>query len=143
MSGQQRPARHATFLGAALQDVERLNGDDPRLGELALTRIRQLERREIDGVPLQDMAATGDLSDCRKLYFGFGSPPSHRIVYRDLGENGGIEVVEVVAIEARGELYAYLLAADRLKRLPDESKSRFSRVHQQAIAKRAARRPKP
>lgn len=139
---QPRPPRRATFLRAALQDVERLSGDDPRLGELALKRVRELERYEVEGVPLVDMAATGDVSDCRKLCFGIGSPPSHRIVYRDLGEHGGIEVVEVVAIEARSELYAYLLAANRLKRLPDESKSRLSRVHQQAIAKRAERRPK-
>jgi hypothetical protein len=136
-----RPTRRrALFLDAAKADVRRLAEDDRRLAQLALQRIRDLERREIEGVPLSDMAATGDLSDCRKLYFGLGDAPSHRIVYRDLGQSEGIEIVEVVAVEARAELYAYLLSAARLGRLLPESKPRFSRLHQQIVQRRAARR---
>jgi hypothetical protein len=125
---------------AAKADVRRLANDDKRLARLALERVRDLERRQVDGAPLNDMAATGDLSDCRKLYFGLGSPPSHRIVYRDLGPKGGIEILEVVAVEARDQLYAYLLSAARLGRLPEESRPRLNRIHQQIVQRRAARR---
>lgn len=86
------------------------------------------------------MASTGDLGDCRKLYFGLGQPPSHRIVYRELGPAGDIEILEIVAIEARDELYAYLLASVRLNRLPAESKPRFNRLHQEIVQRRVARR---
>jgi hypothetical protein len=139
LSRPRRP-RQARFLAAAKADVGRLAEDDPQLAVLALRKVRELENRVIDGVPFEEMAATGDLRDCRKLYFGPGDPPSHRIVYRDLGESGRVEVVEVVAVEAREELYAYLLAASRLGRLPVESKRRFNRLHQQVIQRRASRR---
>jgi hypothetical protein len=132
--------RRALFLEAAKEDVARLAEDDRRLARSALQAVRDLERGEVDGLPLADMALTGDLTDCRKLYFGLGSPPSHRIVYRELGPSGDIEILEVVAIEARDELYAYLLSAARLGRLPDESKPRFNRLHQQIVQRRAARR---
>lgn len=133
--------RRAEFVAAAKADVARLNVDDQRLGRLALERVRALENREIEGEPLNDMASTGDLADCRKLKFGVGTPPSHRIVYRDLGPQEGIEILEIVAIESRSALYAYLLAASRLGRLPVESEEQFGRVHQQTIARRSRRQP--
>ena len=134
------PRRKAVFLAAARADVKRLHGDDEALAVLALTKIRELERGSIAGVPLAEMAATGDLTDCRKVYFGPGNPPSHRIVYRDLGPAEGIEILEIVAVEAREELYAYLLAAVRLGRLPVESEPNFTRVHQEQITRRTRRR---
>ena len=136
----RRKPRRALFLDAAKADVGRLAEDDRRLAQLALQTVRALERRDVDGLPLADMALTGDLADCRKLYFGLGSPPSHRIVYREVGPSGDVEIIEVVAVEARDELYAYLLAAARLGRLPDESKPRFNRLHQQIVQRRAGRR---
>jgi hypothetical protein len=126
------------FLDAAKADVRRLADDDRRLAQLALQRVRDLEVGNVEGMPLNDMAATGDLGDCRKLYFGFGDPPSHRIVYRARPQ-GDLEIVEVVAVEARDELYAYLLAAARLGRLPPESQPRFDRLHQRVIRRRAGR----
>lgn len=132
--------RKALFRTEAKSDVGRLAEDDPRLARLALQRVRDLESEEVDGLPLGEMAATGDLGDCRKLYFGLGEPPSHRIVYRELGPTGDIEILEIVAIEARDELYAYLLAAARLERLSVESKPQFNRLHQQIVQRRAARR---
>lgn len=132
--------RRATFLDAARADIGRLAGDDRRLAALALRVVRDLELGVVDGESLEEMALTGDLSDCRKLYFGFGSPPSHRIVYRELGQDRTVEVVEVVAVEAREHLYAYLLASSRLGRLPWESRRRFSRLHQDVIARRRAKR---
>lgn len=132
--------RRALFRTEAKADVGRLAEDDPRLARLALQRVRDVEQGNVEGVPLGELALTGDLGDCRKLYFGLGDPPSHRIVYRELGPTGEIEILEIVAIEARDELYAYLLAAARLERLPAESKPRFNRLHQQIVQRRASRR---
>jgi hypothetical protein len=128
--------RRAELLPQAKQDIELLAGDDPQVAKVALRTIKDLEARRIEGEPLHDMAAAGDRSDCRKLYFGVGSPPSHRIVYRELGERE-IEVVEVVAVEARDELYVHLLASLRLGRLPAESQPRLNRVHQSLIERRS------
>ncbi len=139
MSPRRRP-RKAVFLAAAKADVGRLAEDDPDLAKLALRKVNELETGAVEGIRLQDMAATGDLSDCRKLYFGPGDPPSHRIVYRDLGDEAGIEILEIVALEVRQDLYAYLLAAARLGRLPIESKRHFTRLHQAAIQRRGSRR---
>lgn len=136
---QPRP-RQAKFLQAASDDIGRLKDDDPHLAVLALRKVKDLEARTVDGAPLENMALTGDLTDCRKLYFGFGDPPSHRIVYRELEDSGDIEILEVVAVESREELYAYLLAASRLGRLPQETKRRFNRLHQQVVQRRAHRR---
>lgn len=135
-----RRVLRATFLAAAKADIGRLAEDDTVLATLALRKVKELERGGADGVPLEEMALTGDLGDCRKLYFGLGRAPSHRIVYRDLGEDQGVEILEVVAVESRAELYAYLLAAARLGRLPIESRPRFNRLHQQVIQGRATRR---
>jgi hypothetical protein len=85
------------------------------------------------------MAKFGDLSDCRKVYFGYGGPPTHRIVYRELDENT-IEIIDVVAIESREDAYVYLLAAERLRRLPEETQQEFTSVHQRIIAKRALKK---
>lgn len=85
------------------------------------------------------MASYGDLSDCFKVYFGTTDEPTHRIVYRHL-DDGDIEVIEAVAVEARADGYVYLLAASRLGRLPKESKRRFDRIHQAMIALRSSRK---
>jgi hypothetical protein len=103
-------------------------------------KVKELEARTVDGAPLENMAVTADLTDCRKLYFGLGDPPSHRIVYRELEDSGDVEILEVVAVETREELYAYLLAANRLGRLPQATEGRFNRLHQQVIQRRAQRR---
>ena len=136
----RKPTRKATFLKAASDNIGRLADDDPDLAVLALRKVRELEARTVEGVKLEEVAVTGDLGDCRKLYFGPGDPPSHRIVYRELGEQEGIEVVEAVAVEAREQLYAYLLAAKRLGRLPTESEPRFRHQHQEVIQRRSQRR---
>lgn len=132
-------ARRAAFLLAAEKDLERLRADDPALPSAALRTLRDVVNGTIEGAPLNEMAVAGDLSDCRKLYFGPGKPPSHRIVYRLLGD-GTVEVIEVVAVEAREDMYAYLLAATRLQRLPAETKGRFNRIHQGVIRRRGERR---
>jgi hypothetical protein len=123
----------------AREDVRRLTKLDRRLAVVAATALRNISNGTTVGVPLEKMAKFGDLSDCRKVYFGYGSPPTHRIVYRELDENT-IEIIDVVAIESREDAYVYLLAAERLRRLPEETQQEFTSVHQRIIAKRALKK---
>jgi hypothetical protein len=138
--------RRLTVLPAAEADIQRIGQDDPRLALQALARIDLLRAGRLEGKPLRDMASTGDLRDCRKIYFAGtrDEKPTHRLVYRVTGHDADgreeIEVVDVVAVEARDEAYVYLLAAKRLGVLPRESEPRFNRLHQQVIAQRAAAR---
>ncbi len=121
----------------AASDIERLKTDSERLGLRALALIQLLGDGKISGQPLKDVARYGDLRDCFKVYFGeTGTAATHRLVYQET-DDGGIEVKEVVAVEQRGDDYVYLLVANRLKRLPAETKRAFNRVHQQVIARRS------
>jgi len=135
------PRRKAVLTSAALADLQRLGDDDPALPKMALDKLRHFEAGTVDAVPFSEMAKTGDLGDCLKIYFGPGKPPSHRIVLLRVDEST-VEVVEVVAVEARQDAYAYLLAASRLGRLPRETKPEFERVHQTVIGRRS-RKKKP
>ena len=85
------------------------------------------------------MAATGDLSDCRKIYFGHRNQPTHRIVLQQRPD-GTLEVLLVVAAEARADAYVYLLSAERLQRLPQPQQPNLDRLRQERIAQRARRR---
>ena len=123
----------------AREDVRRLTKLDRRLAVVAATALRNISNGTTVGVPLEKMAKFGDLSDCRKVYFGYGNPPTHRIVYRELDEST-IEIIDVVAIESREDAYVYLLAAERLRRLPEETQQEFTSVHQRIIAKRALKK---
>ena len=123
----------------AREDVRRLTKLDRRLAVVASTALRDIANGTTVGVPLEKMAKFGDLSDCRKVYFGYGNPPTHRIVYRELDENT-IEIIDVVAIESREDAYVYLLTAERLRRLPVETQQEFMSVHQRIIAKRALKK---
>lgn len=123
----------------AREDVRRLTKLDRRLAVVASTALRDIANGTTVGVPLEKMAKFGDLSDCRKVYFGYGNPPTHRIVYRELDENT-IEIIDVVALESREDAYVYLLAAERLRRLPEETQQEFKSVHQRIIAKRALKK---
>jgi ParE toxin of type II toxin-antitoxin system, parDE len=123
----------------AREDVRRLTKLDRRLAVVASTALRNIANGTTVGVPLEKMAKFGDLSDCRKVYFGYGNPPTHRIVYRELDEET-IEIIDVVVIESREDAYVYLLAAERLRRLPEETQQEFKSVHQRIIAKRAMKK---
>lgn len=127
--------RRVEFIAAAVNDLSRLT---PALRRVAVGLVNEIAERRIDGEQLHSLARSGDLGDCRKIYFGVGQPASHRIVFRIL-EDGSIEVVEVIAVESREDSYVYLLAAVRLGRLPAESRPQFDRVHQRLIAKRGRR----
>jgi hypothetical protein len=123
----------------AREDVRRLTKLDRRLAVVASTALRDIANGTTVGVPLEKMAKFGDLSDCRKVYFGNGSPPTHRIVYREIDEET-IEIIDVVVIESREDAYVYLLAAERLRGLPEETQQEFKSVHQRIIAKRALKK---
>lgn len=123
------------------KDIERLEKIDRRLSELAYNMLREIAAGTVSGESLEKMPKFGDLSDCRKVYFGYGNPPTHRIVYRIIDETR-IEIVEVIAIESRDDAYVYLLTALRLQRLPTETHSEYQSVHQRIIATRAKKKPK-
>ena len=120
-------------------DLGRLLEIDRKLGQLAAAMMKQLAAGSVTGVPLEKMPKYGDLSDCRKVYFGYGNPPTHRIVYREIDETH-IEVFEIIALESRDDAYVYLLAALRLQRLPLETAQEYQSVHQRMIASRAAKK---
>ena len=93
----------------------------------------------IAGQALRNTAFYGDLSDCFKYYFGVTDVATHRIVYRKL-PSGAIEVIEAIAVEQREDGYVYLLAASRLKTLPDSSTNALTRIHQKVIRRRSDKR---
>lgn len=113
--------------------------------ELRATALVELVRDgRVTGKGLESLPSYGDLSDCRKVYFAAtgSGPPTHRLVYQVVDDAAleVVEVVEVVAIEARDEGYVYLLASDRLGRLPEETQPRKKRTHEAVIARRGAQR---
>lgn len=133
--------RRITLTDAARTDIERLGGDNARLAVRALALIELLEEGSIDGVPLRHLPSYGDLTDCCKVYFGATGVPTHRLVYRIVDvDTATIEIIEVVAVEQRDDAYVYLLAANRLARLPPERRKSFSRTHQSVIARRHRQR---
>lgn len=147
-SSSKAPVRRVEYLGAAVADLERLKGDDVALYQRARGLLDLVEANEYDGVPLKEMSKYGDLSNCRKIYFGHGpARNSHRIVYQMAEpEEGGdlrVEVIEVVAVEARDDGYVYLKAAERLGLLPAETRPTLKRAQQRRIDDRAARKKKP
>lgn len=123
----------------ARQDLLRLKASDIALATVAASILKRLASGSVTGVPLEKMPKFGDLSDCRKVYFEYGNPPSHRIVYREIDETH-IEVFEIVALESRDDAYVYLLTALRLQRLPQETHQEYMSVHQRIVAERAKKK---
>ena len=127
------------YLPAALGDLRHLQHDDPALALEAGRILADVAAGRRDGEPLSAMAATGDLTDCRKIYFGHRNEPTHRIVLQ-VRPDGTIEVVLVVAVESRTNAYVYLLSAERLQRLPAVQQPNLDRLRQGRIAGRGRRR---
>lgn len=120
--------------------MARLKVDDPRLALRARALISLIDSGDVSGVELLLLPSYRDLTDCRKVYFGLtGQSTTHRIVYQVTPRAGieTIEIVEMVAVESRREGYVYLLAAQRLSRLPAESAAKLKRVHHQEIERRS------
>jgi len=135
----RRARRRLEYFPAALGDLRRLQQDDPALAAEAGRILNDVAAGRRDGDPLSAMAATGDLSDCRKIYFGHLNGPTHRIVLQ-VRPDGTIEVVLVVAVEARADAYVYLLSAERLQRLPAAQQPSLDRLRQDRITRRVRRR---
>lgn len=133
------PRRIIEISPDARQDLIRLQSIDVALATVAASMLKRLSSGNITGIPLEKMPKFGDLSDCRKVYFGYGNPPSHRIVYREIDKTH-IEVFEIVALESRDDAYVYLLTALRLQRLPQETREEYMSVHQRIIAERAKKK---
>lgn len=134
-----RAGRRLEYLPAAVADLKRLQQDDPVLAAEAGRILADVAAGRRDGEPLSAMATTGDLSDCRKIYFGHRNQPTHRIVLQQRPD-GTLEVLLVVAVESRADAYMYLLSAERLQRLPRLQQPNLDRLRQERIAQQARRR---
>jgi hypothetical protein len=92
------------------------------LMERALTLLVEVARGNLTGQELEKLVATGDLSDCRKIYFDVDNnqKPRYRLVYRLTPDEVRAVAVEAVAVGERRSLDAYVRAAKNLGRLPND-----------------------
>jgi hypothetical protein len=99
------------------EDVRNLK--DRNLQRRVLTIWTDVSKGTLVGVPLADLHAVGDLSDCFKVYFDTEEvgPPRYRFVYRLLPNEVQAVSVEAVAVGERKALRVYVEAARRLGRL--------------------------
>ena len=104
-----------------------LNGFEDDLRDLpsvelqkkTLELLSHIADGRIQGQPLDDRVGTGDLSDCRKVYFDEdprSTSPSYRLVYRLLPNEAQAVAVEAVSVGERFDLDAYVRAAHNLGR---------------------------
>lgn len=95
----------------AVDDLRALGSNRLRLEAMKLmVALRTTPRL---GKPLDYAPQTGDLSDCRKLYF---DNARHRIVYRLLPNERKPTRVDVIAVGPREALEVYEAAIERLGR---------------------------
>lgn len=87
------------------------------LRKMALGLLVEIAEGTLAGRSLDDRIATGDLSDCFKLYFDTDTQqkPRFRLVYRIVGDK--VHAVQAVAAGERQGLNAYRIAAHRLGRI--------------------------
>ena len=91
-----------------------------QLMEMTLKLLVEVKRGNLEGQPLGVLSATGDLSDCRKIYFDTDGTqkPRFRLVYRYTPNEIRAVAIEAVAVGKRATLSVYKLAATRLGRIP-------------------------
>lgn len=89
--------------------------------ERTLTLLVEVARGNLSGLELEKLVATGDLSDCRKIYFDIDNnqKPRYRLVYRLMPNEIRAVAVEAVSVGERRGLGAYVRAARNLGRIPD------------------------
>ncbi len=108
-------------MGECKADFAGLPTDNLR--RVAVQIVIDVSNGDRTGEKLGELASTGDLSDCFKIYFDERDDikPRFRLVYRLL-PRGGIEavLVEVVSVGRREALAAYVTAAQRLGRLTSD-----------------------
>ncbi|MDR6972170.1 hypothetical protein [Leifsonia shinshuensis] len=101
------------------EDVDAL--PDLATKKMALNMLVLVRDGEVSGVRLDARVATGDLSDCYKLYFdpeGVGKP-RYRLVYRYSPNRITAVAIEAVAVGRRADLDAYRRAMANLGRDKD------------------------
>lgn len=115
MAGELRRAYREGFR----QDILAL--PSRQLQKVALQIVVGVSKGRRRGRPLESRVATGDLSDCRKVYFDEvgTNRPRFRLVYRLLPDEVEAVEVEAVAVGRREALAAYVVAATRLGRMSD------------------------
>jgi len=102
------------------QDIDAL--PDLRTKKMALDMLVLVRDGKVAGVRLDARVATGDLSDCFKLYFdpdGVGRP-RYRLVYRYSPDEISAVAIEAVAVGRRANLDAYARAMVNLGRAGQE-----------------------
>lgn len=99
-----------------LDDLRAL--ESKQLKRQALALLHKLKAAPLLGQPLGYQQSTGNLEDCRKLYFGesLKGPPTHRIVYRLAPDEHAPTEVDVIAVGPRRDAEAYKVAVKRLGR---------------------------
>lgn len=98
------------------QDIDAL--PDLATKKMALDMLVFVRDGRVAGVKLDVSVATGDLSDCYKLYFdpdGSGKP-RYRLVYRYTPDEISAVAIEAVAVGRRQNLDAYQRAIANLGR---------------------------
>ena len=111
-------ARQRKFraLPEVTNDIRAIRRRSEELAVLVIEKLADLRGGRIEGQPLGELAGTGGLSDCRKIYVGLDAVrPTHRIVYRQR-DDGVVEIIEVVAVGEREALAVYVEALKRLGR---------------------------
>ena len=91
------------------------------LMERTLALLVEVSKGNLTGQPLEVLVATGDLSDCRKIYFDVDNnqKPRYRLVYRITPNEVRAVAIEAVSVGERRNLDAYVRAARNLGRLPE------------------------
>lgn len=99
-------------------DLDALPDDVTRKMAIRLANLVRLGKEH--GKPLDKRVATGDLSDCLKVYFDpapvRGQKPRFRLVYRLVTNDMQLVSVQPVSVGRREGLDAYLRAAKNLGR---------------------------
>jgi len=73
----------------------------------------ELREKPYLGQPLANLPETGDLSDCRKIYF---DEARHRVIYRLLPDEQDPTSIDVIAVGPREAAAVYTEAVRRLGR---------------------------
>jgi hypothetical protein len=79
----------------------------------ALRSIREIQDHPFLSLPLENLPFIGDLSDCRKKYFG---NTEYRVVYRLLPDEKRPTKADVISVGPRARFAVYVEALTRLGR---------------------------
>ncbi len=88
------------------------------LQKMALGLLIEVRNGNVRGVRLDHRVATGDLSDCFKLYFDTDGSrkPNYRLVYRYQPDEVNAVSIEAVGVGERADLAVYRTISTRLAR---------------------------